>query len=87
MDQPGTDKKALLQECKEKLSDGMVDFSEIFGDKSLKSSSDGIKDNSSDGIKNNISDEFIENVAVCDDRLLEQFLEGNLKPDSEELTE
>ncbi|MGN0413567.1 MAG: NYN domain-containing protein [Lachnospiraceae bacterium] len=63
MDQPGTDKKALLQECKEKLSDGMVDFSEIFGD------------------------EFIENVAVCDDRLLEQFLEGNLKPDSEELTE
>ena len=87
MDQPGTDKKALLQECKEKLSDGMVDFSEIFGDKSLKSSSDGIKDNSSDGIKNNISDDFIENVAVCDDRLLEQFLEGNLKPDSEELTE
>ena len=51
MDQPGTDKEALLSECREMLGEGIADFS------------------SQD------TEEFFENIAVCEERLLEQFLE------------
>lgn len=50
MDQPGTDKESLLRECREKLGDGIVDFS------------------SQD------TEEFYENIAVCEEKLLEEFL-------------
>lgn len=51
MDQPGTDKEALLAECREMLGEGIVDFS------------------------SQNTEEFFENIAVCEERLLEQFLE------------
>ena len=51
MDQPGTDKEKLLRECREKLGEGIVDFS------------------SQD------TEAFYENVAVCEEALLERFLE------------
>lgn len=51
MDQPGTDKAKLLRECREKLGDGIVDFS------------------------SQETEDFYENIAVCEERLLEGFLE------------
>lgn len=51
MDQDGTDKEALLQELKERLDDGCIDFTDT-------------KDES-----------FFENIAMTDERLLENFLE------------
>lgn len=58
MDQPGTDKEELLAECREKLGEGIVDFSS----------------RSTDG--------FYEEVAVCEEQLLEAFLEkGTVEED------
>ena len=51
MDQSGTDKEKLLRECREKLGEGIVDFS------------------------SQSTEEFYENIAVCEEKLLEQFLE------------
>lgn len=51
MDQPGTDREAILRELREKLSDGCVDF--------------GPEDFS----------ELYESAALCEEALLEQFLE------------
>ncbi len=59
MDQPGADREALLAESREKLGDGIVDFS---GQK---------------------TEEFYENIAVCEETLLERFLEtGVIEHDS-----
>lgn len=51
MDQPGTDREVLLDQLKEKLSDGCTDF--------------GTEDRSS----------IYESAALCEEKLLEQFLE------------
>ena len=51
MDQPDTDKEALLAELKERLDENCVDFSSGF------------------------DEVFFENAAMCDERLLETFLE------------
>ncbi|HHV08869.1 MAG TPA: GTP-binding protein [Clostridiales bacterium] len=51
MDMEGTDRKALLEELRRKLSDACVDFSDDQGE------------------------EFLENLAVCDEALLEQYME------------
>ncbi len=51
MDQPGTMKEALLSECREKLGEGIVDFS------------------------GQNTEAFYENIAVCEEALLERFLE------------
>lgn len=59
MDQPGTGKEALLQECREKLGEGIVDFS------------------------GQETEEFYENIAVCEERLLERFLETGILPHDE----
>jgi len=50
MDQPGTEKQVLLEECRRKLGEGIVDFS------------------------GQDTEEFYENIAVCEERLLESFL-------------
>lgn len=55
MDQPGTEKKALLAELQKRLSDKCVDFS-VATD----------------------SEEFQESIAMCDESLLESYLEGQL---------
>ena len=53
MDQPGTEKKALLAELQKRLSDKCVDFS-VTTD----------------------SEDFQESIAMCDEKLLEAYLEG-----------
>ena len=55
MDQPGTEKKALLAELQKRLSDKCVDFS-VTTD----------------------SEDFQESIAMCDEKLLEAYLEGRL---------
>lgn len=59
MDQPGTGREALLRECREKLGEGIVDFS------------------------GQGTEEFYENIAVCEERLLERFLETGILPHDE----
>ena len=54
MDQPGTDKDALMAELQKRLSDKCVNFS-----------------------IDKTSDEYEENIAMCDEELLERYLEGN----------
>ncbi|MCI5730785.1 MAG: GTP-binding protein, partial [Eubacterium sp.] len=51
MDQPGTERDVILRELKERLDDGITDFS------------------------GTDSDDFMEQVALCDEKLLEQYLE------------
>ena len=104
MDQEGTDREALLEELKKKLSGNCVDFSgeldcsgaEEDGkeasavDNSGKTPASGgmqLKDNAGETEKENISgtqgtsdeingtDDFLENIAMCDEELLETFLE------------
>ena len=104
MDQEGTDREALLEELKKKLSGNCVDFSgelECSGveedgkeasavDNSGKTPASGgmqLKDNAGEAEKENISgtqgtsdeingtDDFLENIAMCDEELLETFLE------------
>ena len=55
MDQPGTDKNALMAELQKRLSDKCVNFS-----------------------TDKTSEEFQESVAMCDEVLLENYLEGNV---------
>ena len=58
MDQPGTEKEALLSECRELLGEGIVDFS------------------------GQNTEAFFENIAVCEEKLLEEFLEtGSISRD------
>ena len=52
MDQPGTDRAALLQELKEELDERCVDFG-----------------------KDQSREELLENIAVCEESLLEHYLE------------
>ena len=56
MDQPDTDKEALLAELRKRLDKNCLDFSADF--------------------TNSYSDEFIEQIAECDEMLLEKYLEG-----------
>ena len=51
MDQPGAERDVILRELKERLDDGITDFS------------------------GTDSDDFMEQVALCDEKLLEQYLE------------
>lgn len=61
MDQPGTDKEALLAELKERLDENCVDFS----DAPLGELLGGMAEEA-----------FFENAAMCDEALLETFLES-----------
>lgn len=63
MDQAGTDEIALMAELKNRLSDCCVDFSAGGADAKIR----------------HRNDEFLESAAVCDEKLLEMYLEnGNL---------
>ena len=61
MDQPGADKNAVLSQLKDVLGNHCVDF-------------DGVPEGSS--LLDLSSPELQEELAVCDDKLLEKFLEG-----------
>lgn len=67
MDQPGTDKSSLMRELQERLSGQCVDFTAA------------PMLNGSVSEQTNIDSEtetFMENIAVCDERLLEKYLEN-----------
>lgn len=64
MDQPGTDKEALLAECRKMLGEGIVDFS-------------------GQNLPDGNTEAFYENIAVCEEKLLEEFLETGSIPHSE----
>ena len=73
MDQDGTDKEKLLAELKKRLSDNCVDFT--------WENTSGIE-NSTDETAEKVEDEisalhsqFLEDVSVCDEELLEKYLE------------
>ncbi len=61
MDQPGTEKKKVLDELKKRLDERCVDFS-----------------------KEQDREVFYENIAVCEEELLEQYFEGKL-PNNDEI--
>lgn len=60
MDQEGTDEAALMQELKKRLSDGCVNFSAGGADAASRT-------------KNDV---FLESIAMCDETLLEMYLEN-----------
>ncbi len=62
MDQPGTDKEAILRELREQLDEGCMDFA-MFG-----SGADG-------KAAFNLTDEQKESLALCDELVLERYLE------------
>ena len=64
MDQKGTDQEAVLASLKERLDHGIVDFSEVSGNCEILGT----------------SDETAEEIATCDEALLEAYLaDGSLK--------
>ena len=87
MDQEGTDREALLEELKKKLSGNCVDFSgelECSGAEAAGKKEDPVdnsgKSPSAEGTqgasdKINGTDDFLENIAMCEENLLESFLE------------
>ena len=65
MDQKGTDQEAVLASLKERLDHGVVDFSGVSGNCEILGT----------------SDETAEEIATCDEALLEAYLaDGSLKP-------
>ena len=60
MDQEGTDEAALMQELKKRLSDGCVNFSA----------------GGADAASRRKNDAFLESIAMCDETLLEMYLEN-----------
>ena len=64
MDQKGTDQEAVLASLKERLDHGIVDFSGVSGNRDILGT----------------SDETAEEIATCDEALLEAYLaDGSLK--------
>lgn len=72
MDQAGTNKDAILQEVSKRLSDACVDFNRAPG--RIKTDSEAFEQ----------ADEgWLENLAVCDEKMLEEYLEtGSVKRSS-----
>ena len=84
MDQEGTDRERLLEELKKKLSGCCVDFSGELECSGAEAA--GKKENPVDNsgkypsaeviqLKINGTDDFLENIAMCEENLLESFLE------------
>ncbi len=73
MDQDKADKEALLSELKKRLDENCVDFS---GDETWKARMEGGE--TRPGAKEEVTgtETFLENVAMCDERLLEKYLES-----------
>lgn len=75
MDQEGTDKAAILSQLKKSFGEGFVDFS-VLCDPVEKNISDNARIDNNGLNHNDYPEEFSEAVAVCDERLLETYLEG-----------
>ncbi|MBQ7840461.1 MAG: TetM/TetW/TetO/TetS family tetracycline resistance ribosomal protection protein [Lachnospiraceae bacterium] len=93
MDQPGTDADRLMQELQDKLDKKCVAFSTVTEDGAEKQNAAGstAKNQSVKADKEGWQTcqilppaDFMENVAVCDDQLLERYLEGE-EPQDEDI--
>ena len=73
MDQDGTDKEKLLAELKKRLSDNCVDFT-WENTSGMENSTDETAEKAEDEISD-LQSQFLEDVSVCDEELLEKYLE------------
>ena len=73
MDQDGTDKEKLLAELKKRLSDNCVDFT-WENTSGMENSIDETAEKAEDEISD-LQSQFLEDVSVCDEELLEKYLE------------
>lgn len=83
MDQEGTDAKKLLEELKKRLDENCVDFSACpqAGEKSHDGKTAG-KDGSGKALGGDL-EAFYENIAMCDETVLEAFLEQGTVADED----
>ena len=76
MDQEGTDHDALLTELKKRLNENCMDFSENENaDGDLESELPAGEKEKQNLMENKFSEEFLESLAMCDEKLLEKYLE------------
>ena len=73
MDQDGTDKEKLLAELKKRLSDNCVDFT-WENTSGMENSTDETAEKAEDEISD-LQSQFLEDISVCDEELLEKYLE------------
>lgn len=76
MDQPGTDKDSLLSEIQERLSGQCVDFTYAPVQGRTEEAAD-MPERGGNVLKQ--SESFMESIAVCDEKLLEKYLEYGSK--------
>ena len=77
MDQEGTDHDALLTELKKRLNENCMDFSENENpDGDLESELPAGEKEKQNLMENKFSEEFLESLAMCDEKLLEK-ISGN----------
>ena len=77
MDQDGTNRESLLEELKKKLSENCVDFCGELDCCGAEEDSD-IKGTVDKAGEVHGTDEFLENIAVCEEALMEQFLDTGI---------
>ena len=76
MDQEGTDHDALLTELKKRLNENCMDFSENENaDGDLEPELPAGEKEQQNLMENKFSEEFLESLAMCDEKLLEKYLE------------
>lgn len=77
MDQSGTDRAALLAELKKKLSGNCVDFGGELECLGAEEAGKTVQQVDNSGVADDINgtDDFLENIAMCEENLLESFLE------------
>ena len=76
MDQDGTDHDALLTELKKRLNENCMDFSENENaDRDLEPELPAGEKEQQNLMENKFSEEFLESLAMCDEELLEKYLE------------
>ena len=77
MDQDGTNRESLFEELKKKLSENCVDFRGELDCCGAEEGSD-IKGTVDKAGEVHGTDEFLENIAVCEEALMEQFLDTGI---------
>ena len=80
MDQPGTDRDALLEHLRARLDEGCMDFGELAGVLSESRGGSDSGDEEALSPELGFSEEFLENLAMCDEAVLEHYLETGQIP-------
>ena len=76
MDQPGADRKALLQELQQRLDEGCVEFwPEILEQSGGTAGAHGAGSGGTAGAHGAGSEEALENLAMCSEDLMEEYIE------------